>query len=142
MAMFLAEISFLLTLALFAAGLLLWQRGGEGTSALPRVAGAVLVVGTLLTALCNGYFSVRYHVQGEFQRAYPLEARMPAGAMLGPGCAQAGGMHPGMMRHGMMRQMGPGTMPHAGQSMPVPGGPPEAGAPSGDEQHHAQGQDE
>jgi hypothetical protein len=47
-----------------------------------RAAGAILVAGTVLTVLCNGYFSVRYHVPGEFDHAYPHPAAM-AGRMLG-----------------------------------------------------------
>ena len=141
MAMFLAEISFLLALALFAAGLVLWHRGREATAGLLRAAGAVLVVGAVLTALCTGYFSVRYHVQGEFDHAYSDHDFMAARAMMGPACTQQGprGMGPGMMGPGMMQ---PGT-----PGMPMrPGGPPAEGTgPSetapGHEEHHP-GEDE
>ncbi|HUE95708.1 MAG TPA: hypothetical protein VMN39_03565 [Longimicrobiaceae bacterium] len=134
MAMFLAEISFLLALALFAGGLVLWQRGREATAGLLRAAGAVLVVGAVLTALCTGYFSVRYHVQGEFDHAYPHPAAVAARGMMGPACPQQGqrGMGPGMMGTGMMQ---PGT-----QGMPMLGGPPVQGiepseTPPGHEGH-------
>lgn len=142
MAMFLAEISFLFSLALFATGLVLWHRGREATAGLLRAAGAVLVVGAALTALCTGYFSVRYHVQGEFDHAYPDGAVMAARGMMGPARSQGGrGMGPGMMGPGMM---GPETMQPGRQSMPVPDGAPaqETGpsgpseTPPGHEQHH------
>lgn len=140
MAMFLAEISFLLALALFAAGLALWHRGREATAGLLRAAGAVLVVGAVLTALCTGYFSVRYHVQGEFDHAYPHPAAMGARGTMGPACAQQGqrGMGPGTMGPGMM---GPGMMQPGTQGMAMPAGPPVEGkgrpetAP-GHEEHH------
>jgi hypothetical protein len=140
MAMFLAEISFLLALALVAAGLVLWHRGREATAGLLRAAGAVLVVGGVLTALCTGYFSVRYHVQGEFDHAYPHHAAMAARGMMGPACPQQGqpGMGPGRMGPGMM---GPGMMQPGTQGMPMPGGPPVQGTgpsetPPGHEEHH------
>ncbi len=71
MAMFQLEIAFLLELAVFAAGLVLLHLGKQGTAPLLRAAGFVLVVGAVLTAACTGYFGVRYHVQGEFDHAYP-----------------------------------------------------------------------
>lgn len=137
MAMFLAEISFLLALALFASGLVLWHRGREATAGLLRGAGAVLVVGAVLTALCTGYYSVRYHVQGEFDHAYPHHAAMSARGAMGPACTQRG------MGQGMM---GPGMMEQGTQGMPVrPGVPPgEETRPSenalpGHEEHHPEG---
>lgn len=128
MAMFLAEISFLLALALFAAGLVLWHRGREATAGLIRAAGAVLVVGSVLTALCTGYFSVRYQVQGEFDHAYLHPGGIAAHGMMGPACMQQGprGMGPGMM--------GPGMMQPGMQGMPMPGGTAEP--PPGHEEHY------
>ena len=143
MAMFLAEISFLLALALVAAGLVLWQRGRETTAGLLRTAGAVLVVGAALTALCTGYFSVRYHVQGEFDRAYAHPAAMAAHGRMDPTCPHQGphGMAPGMMAPG---RMGGGMMQPGTQAMPMPGEPSVEGteppdAPPGHEEHHPEG---
>ena len=121
MAMFLAEIAFLLELALFAAGLVLWHRGREATAGLLRTAGAVLVVGAALTAVCTGYFSVRYHVQGEFDHAYA--ARAPA--------AGHGTMGPGMMRPGM-RERGMAGMP-MGPEPGIEDPEPEAHHPGAEE---------
>lgn len=144
MAMFLAEISFLFALALFASGLVLWHRGREATAGLVRAAGAVLVVGAVLTALCTGYFSVRYHVQGEFDHAYLHPAAMAARGMTGPACPHQGqsGMGPGMMGPGMMS---PGMMQPGTQPMPTPSGPPVEGTgppetPPGHEEHHPEGE--
>lgn len=78
MAMFLAEISFLLALGLFASGLVLWHQGLQATSGLLRGAGAVLVVGAVLTALCTAYFAVRYQVQAEFDHAYAHASHPPS----------------------------------------------------------------
>ena len=139
MAMFLGEISFLLALAVFASGLVLWHRGREATAGLVRVAGAVLIVGAVLTALCTAYYMVRYRVQGDFDHAYPPHAM--GAAMMGAGGAPGSqrGMGPGMMGPGMMGpgMMGQGMMGPEGQAMPTrPGeGPPEA-APPGHEEHH------
>lgn len=125
MAMFLAEIAFLLELALFAAGLVLWHKGREATAGLLRGAGAVLVVGAVLTSLCTGYFSVRYHVQGEFDHAYPAAPGTldPGGA---PGCPR--GTAPGMMGSG---GMGPGMMEPGMRGMPMrPGAQPSEPGPA------------
>jgi hypothetical protein len=147
MAMFLAEISFLLEVALFAAGLVLWHKGREGAVGLVRAAGVVLVVGASLTALCTGYFSIRYHVQGEFDHAYYTHPALAASAMMacggarggprgmGPGGMGPGAMGPGRMRPGMMGQgmTGSGMM---GSGMMERGGPPGSGpATSAPEEH-------
>jgi len=106
MAMFLGMISFLLALALFAGALVLWHNGRQAGAGLVRVAGAVLGVGSVLTALCTVYFMFVYRVQGDFDSAYPSMM----GEMMGPG----------MMRERGMRRMHPGMMP---------GTPPPADAP-------------
>lgn len=113
MAMFLAEIAFLLELALFAAGLVLWHRGREATAGPLRTAGALLVVGAALTAVCTGYFSVRYLVQGEFDHAYAVQTPAAGHGMMGPG----------MMERGM-------------QGMPMGSGPGSRLAPPEPEAHH------
>ena len=159
MAMFLAEITFLLELGLLALGLVLWHQGRQAGAGLLRTAGAVLVVGAALTALCTGYFSVRYQIQGDFDRAYPAHAAAPAwghhgGAgfahpSTGGPCPMAAGhggaMRPGggpmgmgrmWMEHMRMRRKEPGSVspPDAGggmPAMPMEGTPGESGAPAG-----------
>ena len=141
MAMFLGEISFLLALAVFAFGLVLWHRDREATSGPLRVAGAVLTVAAVLAALCTGYWMVRYHVQGDFDRAYGHAH--DACAMMEPGGRHGGEgqqMGSGMMGSGMMGRegMGPQTQGSGREVMPMrpgEGGPPED-APPGHEEHH------
>jgi hypothetical protein len=119
MAMFLAEISFLLALGLFASGLVLWHQGRQAGAGLLRGAGVVLVAGAVLTALCTGFFSVRYQLRGEFDHAY---ASHPASA--GPGTTD-----PRVMGSAMMERRAPPMSP--GEEAR----PPEA-APPGHEEHH------
>ena len=57
-------------------------------------------MGATATAICTGYFSVRYHVQGEFDSAYPRHR--PAG--MAAHHPMTGG---GMMGGGMMGRPGP-----------------------------------
>ena len=69
MAQFLGDIAFLLELALVAAGLGLLHVGRDRAASLLRAAGWILVVGATGTALCTGYFWLRYHQAGDFDRA-------------------------------------------------------------------------
>lgn len=110
MAMFQLEIAFLLELALLAAGLVLLHLGRQGTAPLLKAAGFVLIVGAVITAACSGYFGVRYHVQGEFDHAYPSLHRMTEhrGKM----------MDPGMMRHQMTRKRMRAEPHEPGEDMP------------------------
>ena len=127
MAMFAMEISFLLALAVFAAGLVLLHHGRVAGSGLVRVAGAVVVVGSALSAACTLYWGVRYQAQGEFDSAYPSMAR----AMMRGG--EPGTMGPGMMRPGMQGpggMMGPGMMGPQGRMGPGMVGPPGAPPPA------------
>ncbi len=100
MAMFQLDIAFLLELALLAAGLVLLHFGKQETAPLLRAAGVLLVVGSVLTAACTGYYGVRYHVQGGFDHAYP-----PHHEMMEPRHEM---MEPGEMRE-MMREHHPGA---------------------------------
>ena len=146
MAMFLGEISFLLALAVFAFGLVLWHRGREAAAGPLRGAGAVLVVGAVLTALCTGYYTVRYQTQGDFDHAYAPHP-MGACAMMGPGGAPGSqrGMGPGVMGPGHMGPgtMGPGMMGPGAQAMPTrPGeGPAETAPPALEEYHPEPGEE-
>lgn len=85
MSQFIGDITFLLELALVAAGLVLVQLGRERRAALLRAAGWVLVVGATGTALCTGYFWLRYRASGDFDRATcvveELSERLPIAAV-------------------------------------------------------------
>lgn len=69
MAQFLGDIAFLLELGLVSAGLVLLHAGRERSARPLRAAGWILVVGATATALCTGYFWLRYHRAGDFDRA-------------------------------------------------------------------------
>lgn len=71
MAMFLAELVFLFELALFSSGLLVINKAIKEKSKLTKTAGYVMVVGSLLTAACTGYYSLKYHFQGGFETVLP-----------------------------------------------------------------------
>ena len=114
MAMFHLDTAFMLEAIGFAAGLALLHFGRAGSAVLLRAAGWVLVATAVATAACSSYFAVRYHVQGEFDHAYP----MPMGCSMGG----QGGMHgmdgmpgmPGMHgMHGMPKMGGAGMMHRA-----------------------------
>lgn len=77
LAQFLGDIAFLLELGLVSAGLVLLHAGRERSARLLRAAGWLLIVGATATAVCTGYFWLRYHRVGDFDRAAgpaPVEA--------------------------------------------------------------------
>ena len=120
MAMFLGHSAFMMELAVFVAGLALWHFGRQGAASALRAGGAIAMVGATLSALCTGYYLIRYQVQGDLDHAYPLHA---AQCMMEPGeMTQGGGMG-----HGMMQQMQEGM---------GPGGEAPAPDPEAHEQHH------
>ncbi|HVN36730.1 MAG TPA: hypothetical protein VMW19_00985 [Myxococcota bacterium] len=135
MAMFAMEISFLLALAVFAAGLVLLHHGRLAGSGLLRAAAAIALVGSALSAACTLYWGIRYHTRGEFDSAYPWMARMMRGEPgegWGPGMMGPRGPGPGMMGpRGMMGPPGPGMMRWGGGATPSPGEPkPEGPKPA------------
>ena len=128
MAMFQLDIAFLLELALFATGLIVLHLGREKSAGLLKAAAAVLLVGSVLTAVCSGYFGVRYHVQGDFDRAYPAHQRVgaPEAAYMQPhGPMGQHGMHPPMARPEMM-----------GSAAPAEPAPDNAEDTGSHEEHH------
>jgi hypothetical protein len=133
MAMFQFHTAFMLELLAFAAGLGLLHFGRAGSAPILRAAGGVLILGALLTAGCSVYYGIRYHVQGEFDHAYPPNARACMhgmaemdGSHMGP---HHGGMGtvmvgPGMMGPGMMA-----TQSDAALALPAAAEPPAPEAP-------------
>ena len=89
-----------------------------------RIGSGILVAGAVLSALCVGYYGIRYHVQGDFDRAYALHPPMDMSGMMGPG---------GMMERGGM--MGRGPM--GGRQMGRPGAEEEMARPPGTSEHEA-----
>jgi hypothetical protein len=132
MAMFAMETSFLIAIAVFAGGLVLLHFGRQASAGLLRAAGLVLLIGSVLAATCTVYWGIRYHLQGDFESAYPMLAcGKMHGACGGPGSRwmrHHGTLGPGMMGSGMMERMGPPD-PHGmmgGPPAPAPAEPPAA----------------
>ena len=133
MAMFLGHIAFMFELAVFVGGLALWYFGSQRAAGALRAGALIAMIGAALSALCTGYYLVRYSVQGDLDNASSFHSgmmrndMMKRGERMGPGM-----MGPGMMGGGMMGgKMGgapgqPGEMPRAG----------DAPEPPGHEQHH------
>jgi len=130
MAMFQLDAAFMLELLAFAAGLTLLHFGRAGNALILRAAGCVLIVGALLTAGCTVYYGIRYHVQGDFDHAYPSMAR---GCM--HGMAEMDGPHMGPHHGGMggAGMMGPGMMGTRSDAALAPPAPAESPDP---ESHH------
>jgi hypothetical protein len=104
MAMFLGHAAFMLELAVFVAGLALWHFGRQGAASALRAGGVIAMVGAALSAVCTGYYLVRYQVQGDLDHAYPFHPGMAQHGMM-----KGGGMGPGMMGDMMKGRMGPGA---------------------------------
>lgn len=123
MAMFQLDIAFMLELAAFAGGLIVLHFGREKGSGLLKWAAVVLLVGSVLTALCSSYFGIRYHILGDFDRAYPAHrmavpggGHMHPGGHMAPGGPMTPGARPPMGGPGMMQPGAPAPMPEG--SMP------------------------
>ena len=125
MAMFLGHVAFMLELAVFVAGLALWHFGRERAASALRAGALIAMVGAALSALCTGYYLVRYSVQGDVDHAYPISPGMAREMMERGGMRGGGGMMGGSMMEGMREWRGEGP--------PAPGGSP---APPGHEEHH------
>lgn len=70
MIMYLSEIVFLLELALFATGLVLLYKARKERSKLLKFAAIMLIVGSIGTVICTGYYSLKYYNQGAFDTAF------------------------------------------------------------------------
>ena len=123
MAMFLGHIAFVLELALFGAGLALWHFGREKVAGALRAGALIAMLGAAVSALCTGYYMIRYSVQGDFDHASSFH---PGGTQ----CEMMEGMTKGsgMMGGRRMKEAPerPGESPPAAES-------PE---PPDHEQHH------
>ena len=114
----------MLELALFVAGLALWHFGRERAASALRAGGLIAVIGAALSALCTGYYLVRYQVQGDLDHAYPMHRGMMQEMMESGGMMKGGGMGSGMMG---------GAKGEAGE----PGAAPEEKpGPADHEKHH------
>ena len=105
MSIFQLDSAFILEVASISAGLItLHKAAKEPPASLLRVAGYLLMVAGVLTAVCSLYYGVKYSQQGDFDH----DAGATAGAM---SC-------PMMKRAGMMDSMKPGGMMMDGMSAP------------------------
>lgn len=77
MAMYLAELVFLVELALLAAGLVLLYKAHKEASVLLKTAAILLIIGSIGTAICTTYFSLKYYKQGVFDTAFMHEQFAP-----------------------------------------------------------------
>tara|TARA_B100001564_G_scaffold348447_1_gene350377 strand:+ start:115 stop:438 length:324 start_codon:yes stop_codon:yes gene_type:complete len=69
--MFLAELVFLVELALFTSGLILFYKARKEASGLLKFASIILILGSVGTAACTGYYSFKYYKQGVFDSDRP-----------------------------------------------------------------------
>ena len=141
MLMFHFHLTFLLALAVFAGGMLLLHFAASKTgSGLLKIAGIVLVAGSVASAACLVYYGVKYWQQG----AYATAAH---GGMMGhPMMMQRMMGKGGMMGGGMMDSMGKGGIMGPGPGGPQPGMPPRedmpppgGATPEEHQQHHPEG---
>lgn len=70
MLIFLAEMVFLMELALFISGLILLYKARKEASRLLNWAAGLLIIGSLGAATCTGFYSLKYYNQGAFDNAY------------------------------------------------------------------------
>ncbi|QDH70041.1 hypothetical protein [Marilutibacter alkalisoli] len=96
MAEFLGDLTVLASITLAVWGLLLIRRGRTESSSLVLSAGVLALVVGIGTALCSGYYMVKYMQQGDFDRAYPAH-------LIGQNPMMESGME---MRHRGMDGMG------------------------------------
>lgn len=100
MAMFLADIAFMLELALLVAGLYLFHSAKGNGSNLLRLAAFLAVIGSISGMACTGYYSMKYHFQGNFDSAFPQPSQMMRGGMMPQGMSP----QQQMMRHQYRQQ--------------------------------------
>ncbi|MBI2970221.1 MAG: hypothetical protein HYY36_05720 [Gammaproteobacteria bacterium] len=118
MAAFLGDIAFLLGIVVTVAGLFTLHRAaGDPRPVLLKTAGIVLLAAGIGTALCTGYYWLKYHFAGDLEHPYP--ALLSGGATMPGGAEHMMNM---MKMHDRMRKerrqsgaaMGPDRDPGAG----------------------------
>jgi hypothetical protein len=135
MAAFLGDIAFLFGILITTGGLLLLHRaGGDPRPVILRTAAILMLAGGIGTALCTGYFWMKYHFAGDLEHAYPPALMGEPGGKgrmqgMGMGGNMMGGMMGGRMSGGMTGS--PGRAPDA----EPPTGRTDA-AETGHESHH------
>ena len=73
MAAFLGDIAFLIGILVTAGGLLVLHRASSDPKPkLLKVAGILLVVAGISTAICTSYFYLKYHFAGQLEHPYPV----------------------------------------------------------------------
>lgn len=73
MAAFLGDIAFLFGVVVAVAGLFtLHKAATDPRPALLKIAGIVLLVAGIGTALCTSYFYLKYHFAGDLEHPYPV----------------------------------------------------------------------
>jgi hypothetical protein len=83
MAAFLGDIAFLFGIVVAVAGLFtLHKAGADPRPALLKVAGVVLLVAGIGTALCTSYFYLKYHFAGDLEHPYPAMMHGKDGKMM------------------------------------------------------------
>ncbi|GJM04419.1 MAG: hypothetical protein DHS20C09_04100 [marine bacterium B5-7] len=77
MAAFLGDIAFLTGILITAGGLLILHRArSDPKPRLLKIAGTLMVVAGIGTALCTTYFYFKYHLAGELEHPYPIHGAM------------------------------------------------------------------
>jgi thiol:disulfide interchange protein len=73
MAAFFGDIAFLIGILVIAFGLLILHRAStDSKPKLLKIAGVLLIVAGIGTAICTSYFYLKYHLSGELERPYPI----------------------------------------------------------------------
>ncbi len=72
MAAFLGDIAFLIGIIVIASGLIVLHKAKtDPDPEFLRIAGKLLVIAGLLTAICTSYFYLKYHFSGDLEHPYP-----------------------------------------------------------------------
>jgi len=75
MAAFLGDIAFLFGILIIAAGLMALHRAiTDPHPVLLKTTGIVLLAAGIGTALCTGYYYLKYHFAGDLEHPYPIVA--------------------------------------------------------------------
>jgi hypothetical protein len=132
MAAFLGEIAFLAGILVIAAGLLVLHRAAaDPRPRLLRIAGVVLLAGGIGTAICTGYYFLKYQIAGELEHPYPMQS---SGIPMMQGGPER--MHMRDMMHGGEARDRPRMETRPGMERPVAAPVPEPSQQDDHEAHH------